>query len=100
MEWSNPLTARIQGRSGDETAAHHHLVRVGRAVDAIAYAIAALICFTFIITFPFGVAWLRIGILALWPFGKPVVKRADAGIASGIGNVNRRRLSLSSTTSR
>jgi uncharacterized membrane protein YccF (DUF307 family) len=25
--------------------------------------------------------------LALWPFGKTVVKRADAGIASGIGNV-------------
>jgi uncharacterized membrane protein YccF (DUF307 family) len=24
---------------------------------------------------------------ALWPFGKTVVKRADAGIASGIGNV-------------
>jgi uncharacterized membrane protein YccF (DUF307 family) len=24
---------------------------------------------------------------ALWPFGKTVVKRPDAGIASGIGNV-------------
>jgi uncharacterized membrane protein YccF (DUF307 family) len=23
----------------------------------------------------------------LWPFGKTVVKRADAGIASGVGNV-------------
>jgi Inner membrane component domain len=59
---------------------------------AIAYAIAALKCFIFIITIPFGVASLRIGILALWPFGKTVVKRADAGIASSIGNVNRRRL--------
>jgi uncharacterized membrane protein YccF (DUF307 family) len=54
---------------------------------AIAYAIAALICFIFIITIPFGIASLRIGIFALWPFGKTVVKRADAGIASGIGNV-------------
>jgi len=24
---------------------------------------------------------------ALWPFGKTVVKRADAGVASGIGNI-------------
>jgi uncharacterized membrane protein YccF (DUF307 family) len=54
---------------------------------AIAYAIAALICFVLIITIPFGIASLRIGMFALWPFGKTVVKRADAGIASGIGNV-------------
>jgi uncharacterized membrane protein YccF (DUF307 family) len=54
---------------------------------AIAYAIAALICFILIITIPFGVASLRIGMFALWPFGKTVVRRADAGIASGIGNV-------------
>jgi uncharacterized membrane protein YccF (DUF307 family) len=32
------------------------------------------------------IASLRIGVFALWPFGKTVVKRADAGIASGIGN--------------
>jgi uncharacterized membrane protein YccF (DUF307 family) len=54
---------------------------------AIGYAFAALICFVFIITIPFGIAALRIGMFALWPFGKTVVKRADAGIASGIGNV-------------
>jgi uncharacterized membrane protein YccF (DUF307 family) len=54
---------------------------------AIAYAIAALICFVLIITIPFGVASLRIATFALWPFGKTVVKRSDAGIASGIGNV-------------
>ena len=54
---------------------------------AIAYAIAALICFLLIITIPFGIAALRIAAFALWPFGKTVVKRADAGIASGIGNL-------------
>ena len=54
---------------------------------AIAYAIAALVCFILIITIPFGIASLRIGMFALWPFGKTVVKRPDAGIASGIGNV-------------
>jgi uncharacterized membrane protein YccF (DUF307 family) len=54
---------------------------------AIAYAIAALICFVLIITIPFGIASLRIAMFALWPFGKTVVKRSDAGIASGIGNI-------------
>jgi uncharacterized membrane protein YccF (DUF307 family) len=53
----------------------------------IAYAIAALICFILIITIPFGVAALRIGIFGLWPFGRTVVKRADAGVGSAIGNV-------------
>jgi uncharacterized membrane protein YccF (DUF307 family) len=54
---------------------------------AIGYAIAALICFVLIITIPFGVASLRIGKFALWPFGKTVIKRADAGVASGVGNI-------------
>jgi uncharacterized membrane protein YccF (DUF307 family) len=54
---------------------------------AIGYAFAALICFVLIITIPFGVAALRIGIFALWPFGRTVVKRGDAGAASAIGNV-------------
>jgi uncharacterized membrane protein YccF (DUF307 family) len=54
---------------------------------AIGYAFAALICFILIITIPFGIASLRIAVFALWPFCKTVVKRRDAGVASGIGNV-------------
>jgi len=54
---------------------------------AIAYAVAALICFVLIITIPFGIASLRIGMFALWPFGKAVVRCADAGAASAVGNV-------------
>jgi uncharacterized membrane protein YccF (DUF307 family) len=54
---------------------------------AIGYAFAALIMFVLIITIPFGVAALRIGIFALWPFGRTVVQRADAGVGSAIGNV-------------
>jgi uncharacterized membrane protein YccF (DUF307 family) len=54
---------------------------------AIAYALAAVICFVLIITIPFGIASLRIALFALWPFGRTVVRRQDAGIASGIGNV-------------
>ncbi len=54
---------------------------------AIGYTFAALICFILIITIPFGIASLRIAVFALWPFGKTVVRRGDAGVASGIGNV-------------
>jgi len=54
---------------------------------AIGYCVAALICFIFIITIPFGIAALRIAAFALWPFGSTVVKRDDAGVASAIGNV-------------
>jgi uncharacterized membrane protein YccF (DUF307 family) len=54
---------------------------------AVGYALAALIAFILIITIPFGIASLRIAIYALWPFGKTVVRRDDAGVASGIGNV-------------
>jgi uncharacterized membrane protein YccF (DUF307 family) len=54
---------------------------------AIAYALAALICFVLIVTIPFGLAALRIAVFALWPFGKTVVRRADAGAPSAIGNV-------------
>jgi uncharacterized membrane protein YccF (DUF307 family) len=53
---------------------------------AILYAIAALICFVLIITIPFGVAALRMAGFALWPFGRTLVRRPDAGVASGIGN--------------
>jgi uncharacterized membrane protein YccF (DUF307 family) len=54
---------------------------------AIAYALAAVICFILIITIPFGIASLRIALFALWPFGKTLVRRADAGVGSAIGNV-------------
>jgi uncharacterized membrane protein YccF (DUF307 family) len=54
---------------------------------AIAYAIAALICFVLIITIPFGIASLRIAMFALWPFGKTVVRNPHAGVMSAIGNV-------------
>ena len=54
---------------------------------AIGYAFAALVCIVLVVTIPFGIAALRIAAYALWPFGSTVVKRADAGAASAIGNV-------------
>jgi uncharacterized membrane protein YccF (DUF307 family) len=54
---------------------------------ALGYALAAVIMFILIITIPFGVVALRIGVFALWPFGKTVIRRGDAGAGSTIGNV-------------
>ena len=54
---------------------------------ALGYALAAVIMFILIITIPFGVAALRIGVFALWPFGKTVIRRGDAGAGSTVGNV-------------
>ena len=54
---------------------------------AILYTIAALICFVLIVTIPFGIAALRIAWFALWPFGRTLIRRPEAGIASGIGNI-------------
>jgi uncharacterized membrane protein YccF (DUF307 family) len=54
---------------------------------ALAYLLAAVICFILIITIPFGIASLRVGRFALWPFGKTVVERPDAGAPSAIANV-------------
>jgi uncharacterized membrane protein YccF (DUF307 family) len=54
---------------------------------AIGYALAALVCFILIITIPFGIASLRIAAYALWPFGRTLVRREDAGAGSAIGNV-------------
>ncbi|MGW3646668.1 YccF domain-containing protein [Streptomyces sp. NPDC000878] len=54
---------------------------------AIAYVIAALICFILIVTIPFGIASLRIAGFVIWPFGRTTVERPGAGAGSFIGNV-------------
>jgi uncharacterized membrane protein YccF (DUF307 family) len=54
---------------------------------AIGYVIAGIICFILIITIPFGIASFRIAGYVLWPFGRTVERRPEAGAASMIGNV-------------
>jgi uncharacterized membrane protein YccF (DUF307 family) len=54
---------------------------------ALGYLLAAVLCFILIVTIPFGIAALRIAGYALWPFGRSVVRRADAGVGSAVGNV-------------
>jgi uncharacterized membrane protein YccF (DUF307 family) len=54
---------------------------------AILYALAGIVCFILIITIPFGIAAWRIAGYVLWPFGRSIQMRRDAGIASLIGNI-------------
>ncbi len=54
---------------------------------AIAYAIAGLICCILIITIPWGIASFRIAGYVLWPFGREITRRADAGLGSALGNI-------------
>ncbi|HEU5356342.1 MAG TPA: YccF domain-containing protein [Actinocrinis sp.] len=54
---------------------------------AIGYALAGLVCFVLIITIPFGFAAFRISNYALWPFGRAILPRRTAGVASVVGNV-------------
>ena len=53
----------------------------------LAYVITGIIVCIFIITIPFGIASFRIAGFALWPFGRTMVNKPDAGAPSFIGNV-------------
>ena len=63
------------------------LVFGGGLVLAVGYGVAALICFALIVTIPFGVASLRLAVYSLWPFGRTLVPKPGAGVASGLANV-------------
>ncbi len=54
---------------------------------AVGYLMAGVLNCLLIVTIPFGIAAFRIAVFALWPFGKTVARRSDAGTASAIGNV-------------
>jgi uncharacterized membrane protein YccF (DUF307 family) len=54
---------------------------------SLLYAFAALVMFVLIITIPFGIQALKLSGFVLWPFGRVVVRRADAGAGSVIGNI-------------
>jgi len=59
----------------------------GGLVMALGYAVVALVMFILIFTIPFGIASARIALFCLWPFGRTIVRRPDAGAGSTVGNV-------------
>jgi uncharacterized membrane protein YccF (DUF307 family) len=54
---------------------------------AILYVLAGVVAFILIITIPFGIAAFRIAGYVLWPFGRTIEMRRDAGVGSLIGNI-------------
>ena len=54
---------------------------------ALGYLVAGVIMCLLIVTIPFGIASFRLAAFTLWPFGRTLVPRPDAGAGSFIGNV-------------
>ena len=54
---------------------------------AILYVLAGIICAILIITIPFAIASWRIASYVMWPFGRSIQMRREAGIGSLIGNI-------------
>jgi uncharacterized membrane protein YccF (DUF307 family) len=54
---------------------------------AVGYAIAGVIMCILIVTIPFGLQAFKLARYSLWPFGRTVVKRPEAGGASVVGNI-------------
>ncbi len=57
---------------------------------SLAYVVAGIACFILfflIITIPFGIAAFRIANYVLWPFGRTIEVRRDAGVGALIGNI-------------
>ena len=53
----------------------------------LGYLAAGVLLCIFIITIPWGIASFRIGMYALWPFGRTIVSKPRAGLGSFLGNV-------------
>lgn len=53
---------------------------------AFAYLVAGLVMCLLIVTIPFGIASFRLAAYVLWPFGRTLVRRPDAGPASMLAN--------------
>lgn len=53
----------------------------------IAWALAAVLMVIPIITIPFAIQAAKIAVFSLWPFGRTLARRRDAGVPSLIGNV-------------
>lgn len=53
---------------------------------SLGYFLAGVIACIFIVTIPVGIASFRMARYVMWPFGKSVVKKPDAGAGSAIMN--------------
>jgi uncharacterized membrane protein YccF (DUF307 family) len=54
---------------------------------ALGYVVFGVLMCLLIVTIPFGVAAFRLAAYVLWPFGRTIVRKPSAGVASVVGNV-------------
>jgi uncharacterized membrane protein YccF (DUF307 family) len=53
---------------------------------AIGYEVASIVMCVLVVTIPFGIASFRLAAFVLWPFGRTVVRKPNAGMAATIAN--------------
>ena len=53
----------------------------------LGYVVAGVLLCILILTIPWGIASFRIGVYALWPFGRTIVAKPTSGVGSFLGNV-------------
>ena len=53
----------------------------------LGYMAAGIVLCVLIVTIPWGIASFRIGVYALWPFGRQVESKPTSGVWSFLGNV-------------
>ncbi len=54
---------------------------------SLGYFVAGIVMCLLIVTIPFGIASFRLANYVLWPFGRAMVPRPDAGAPSAIANI-------------
>jgi len=53
----------------------------------LGYMAAGVLLCVLILTIPWGIASFRIGLYALWPFGRTIVSKPGAGVGAFLGNL-------------
>lgn len=53
----------------------------------LGYMLAGVVLCILVLTIPWGIASFRIGLYALWPFGRTIVDKPTSGVGSFLGNV-------------
>lgn len=53
----------------------------------VGYITVGVVLCILILTIPWGIASFRIGLYALWPFGREIISKPTAGVGSFLGNV-------------
>ena len=76
--------ARLRQLRNQADATAFHIVE---SALFLGYMAAGIVLCALIVTIPWGIASFRIGVYALWPFGRQVESKPTSGVWSFLGNV-------------